>query len=615
MAPKTAKAAKAASPPAATELIPFNGNSEDRGALLPYLALGFIPLSTTGGAHMCGLHALRGSYNAARRALRPAGAPAIADISANQFTQWFNSDEYSAEVEAEMLVIGSDRADLEAVDNLSLNQLRLILRVSNNSQGTNFRLGVITEGYRGKRGDNGGAYDHGFVAPHLAHVVDNTSRGPVIWIWNDNGEMQGLHQRGNTKSVAHWEAFGPGPATGSRARRQRVQNWGLGQEMLDDLKAGVWMLTQDCAGDNEDELAAWQGEFVRESAPRDVVGANLEIPDAHRFVVTCFGRDAGNEATLDDDDFNNHFGIIEEESLQEIELSDDAPTAPKEGDGVAVSGGGHGNDKGKDEAGKGNREGKRTFRIFRTIEPTNKMGNPLDQKDLENRFIGGFEFDGGEFLLDSTQRVNGHAVVTDIEGAEGEVQFRCLQYLENPWGLPDDMEVPTNTFTLDIKEKASVIRAEAKKRGLKSEGGNKKEIYDLIVEHEEDQTTQIPMYRLTRDFDANRANSIVPFKEDEVVFRSTRRTQGKADLYRVRDFEGTEAAIPRRFMESIFMPWGFRITKEQRGILEKARGPKTPQTFKKRGRDDDSSDSDSDNAPPPPKKMKTLGGKETATKA
>lgn len=622
---KVAKAAKAANPPDAAELLPFKATTEARNALLPYLAMGFIPMTAPGGANMCGLHALHRSYNHARRALRPTYWPAIHEISYAQFALWFKSAEYAAKVQEELdgpAGFGEDqREELMRPNYLDVSQLALILSVANDAEGTNFRIGVVTEGYRGRRGRNGGAYEHDFVEPTNARIGfdDRPSAGPVLWLWHDNGISIGRDHSGligGKAARAHWEPLGPVSAARNainvdQRRKQRVQAWGLGQDVIDDINNGVWILIQDCLGGSNNELSALKGEFVRNSPPQNAGGAGLEIPGGCRFVATCFGRDAENASGLLADNYNSHFGIVEEEKLLAVELSLNAPVPPPSrdgGDGDDSAGGG-GAGSGDDSSDHGNDKkaasitvSRRAFRIFRVIRPTDKTGLDLNTADPESHDVEGFPIYDGEFLLDSTQRVNGHAFVTNIDGQEGGARFRSLQYLENPWGLPDEMEVKAALPILE-RDGSPTIRAEAKKRGLKSVGCKKK-IYDSIVEHDREQEEEIPMFTVVRALTAEAASSTVAFRQNELVFRTRLLVKGKKGRYLVRDFEGNEGIIARRGLDKIDHPWKFTISPQQRIVLENAKKPKKTTTPKRRLIDDSASDS-SDGGPAPKKPRTT----------
>jgi hypothetical protein len=100
------------------------------------------------------------------------------------------------------------------------------------------------------------------------------------------------------------------------------------------------------------------------------------------------------------------------------------------------------------------------------------------QKADENGFIGGFEFNNGEFLLDSGRRgTDKTAFVKNIRGQEGQVRLRRFQALENPCCLPDELPIlPPLEVTKDSSEQEVKDAANARSFTAEQLKGSKKKI-------------------------------------------------------------------------------------------------------------------------------------------
>jgi hypothetical protein len=97
-------------PPAVAEVMnrppPTQTNSTHRHLLLPYLALGFAPTSTSGANYECGLRALCKSYRDAREVLRASGAPTLRHASLIDFRALLNSEVYRNIVTEQLMDFG-----------------------------------------------------------------------------------------------------------------------------------------------------------------------------------------------------------------------------------------------------------------------------------------------------------------------------------------------------------------------------------------------------------------------------------------------------------------------------------------------------------------------------
>jgi hypothetical protein len=192
-------------------------------------------------------------------------------------------------------------------------------------------------------------------------------------------------------------------------RQNVVKNWKLGKAVADDLKNGVWMLTRDCLKTNGNELDVRRGTFVRDAVP------SCFVPSTSRFVVA----------------YNGMQGLVPRDGLKKINLHHATPPLPD------PKSPGCQQESESEGQGNQNKEILLQLNFFRAVEPTDKIGGVAKMKSS----VGGFDFNCGDFLLDTTYRHNGNPVVTDISGNTGEAHFRRLQSLETPWGLPVQTEI------------------------------------------------------------------------------------------------------------------------------------------------------------------------------
>lgn len=365
---------------------------------------------------------------------------------------------------------------------------------------TNFQLGTITGGYRCRL--RAEVWDTDFIRPTHVVVLGEGDGRPIIWLYNDNGVAADEAWGRNRGSAGHWEAFGPADASDA-THRNVVQNWNLAQLMRDDIATGVWWVTAEQDG-SDGQLAVKVGAFVREAKPP--LGVN--VPIGWRYMSTA-------------DDQN--FGLVAVGNVLQIKVHRSAPTPVENGaDPInpevikvikALPGSGfnktdnyHADQNAAMLAALSSINILATkFHIFRTIKPTNKVGDRLTDEELPQYTRDDFNFEDGHFLLDLGQREDSWVRVRTIDGNEGWAHARCLQSLENPWSLPGLMPF-LQLHLSDGSWNATRIVEEARKRGLDTIG-NTDEVMTRIVAWQSLRTEYLPM-RLV-DGDGNGKTSIL----------------------------------------------------------------------------------------------------------
>ncbi|KAE8454500.1 hypothetical protein EG329_000123 [Mollisiaceae sp. DMI_Dod_QoI] len=388
--------------------------------------MGWTPVQTAGGDRgLCGYHGL---CNSMINAMDLFGINVNGPRPSVQELQELKiSTEFEASVHAWLGQLNLPAGDVPAIkreymalNNLSEESVMMLLRLANGVYNTNFDLGVVMRGYRVRwsltvAGELG--FDESFVAA-TGTSRPAVGRGrPTIWLYNDRAdEKAAAHTVGgviddNESVSSHWESFGPprAPAAGQPLDRhpQIVRDWGLGQMVRDHV--------QIVYGTNG-TLTANVGHFVRAAtAP-----AEEAAPAGQTYVQLGRSNEEGADAGL---------GWLAEASLRQVTLDASAPvpgityrdprtTSSPQGTGAEVP-----------------------FRIFRKVDPLNKVGGALaDESGMAffepGRFgpVGGFDVGLGDFLLDSRERPNELALVTNIRGVSGSMSLRKLQYVERPWG-------------------------------------------------------------------------------------------------------------------------------------------------------------------------------------
>ncbi|KAF8859853.1 hypothetical protein BDZ45DRAFT_801317 [Acephala macrosclerotiorum] len=551
-----------------------------KNAFLPYLALGLAPVTTSGRGLYCGINALHISYNAARKALAgPGNEPeplpnkyfhdlfksqaygdAITTFLATQKAQGFWDGIRDSDAE-----IARERRRLMSPNNLFEQQVATLLDMANHEQGTTFLLGIIEQGFRGiwrskKECDLEAVYN---TLLYVAPLREFLSR-PVVWIWLNNAEKQG--KPGSRKAEAHWEGLAITNGKPSGERTRRVRAWGLGTEVENDVKNGVWIVEGDIGGEGiEHMLEARSGSFVREVSPPP----GLQVPEGMRYMEHSNGENVG---------------LVFEFDIRCVEdIHANAPTADTDPAWVVNEGPSNVEPKPKPNPMKQTIPGSTKpilatemyrgvptpFVIFRTVEITDKIGTIPKTIDDEVKYIDSYTYGNGDFVLQTgeTYPRNGTTIVTKIEGGEGYVRNRVLQTVFSPWGLQDTLPVAAD-IGLTVASSAEAIRSEAQKWGMEEVSKNKARAIKDIKEFQDARTCYLPMYRVLEEIEtitiktfADGEEKII-FQEGEIVLGGLGAHKGQRE---VTDFEGYVAMLPDEQLELINRPWNLRLSNEGMG--------------------------------------------------
>lgn len=204
--------------------IPLRLNQDDENdtkiqdALLPYFAMGFTTVPTQGTGSLCGLYALATSFQAAQNALRKPGTPKHHRIRSKIWQEWLNSELYETVCHEmagmqEGLYTEDDRDNwarklMASRNNLDNAELSCLLRVANMHENTNFQLGMVFAGWRGRRvPKDKQKYDNKFVYQTHASTSDRKmGNGPMLWIFNSN-KAAAESARSGRKGYNHWVSF------------------------------------------------------------------------------------------------------------------------------------------------------------------------------------------------------------------------------------------------------------------------------------------------------------------------------------------------------------------------------------------------------------------------
>ncbi|TEY37172.1 hypothetical protein BOTCAL_0527g00070 [Botryotinia calthae] len=429
-----------------------------RANLLPLMASGIHPVSTSGGGSLCGLHALIYSYNALRDLSAPEGTPVprADNPTAKDLQLYKTSPQFYKDVVEFLTGMGfltfADEKGLplsekqvmrqvtgivpNSVNNYDINILQSILIHLNRTYGTNYVPGHVIHGFNVRWDSNNKVWDIGYMVPTSAQAFGQGLR-PILWLYNDNweNESKSLHQNKNAKPIGHWMGFSTLHRNLDQGLIAEANSW-FGYDMDEYLNEGVWIVTADVEGyhvdleDHQDprELKLYSGNFVR--AP--TVAPDEDAPDGYMWVQR-------SPYFVGDVETPGPIGIAPLKSLKKIvkdALRNAHDTAGATAANIIKRTGVIVDDKGQWE----------DFIIHRTIEPTTKINaRYANPNDPAKKFVGGFQFEDGEFLLDSQEPLKKlQPRMIRMDGTRGRVKPRNLQYLERAWMLPEKVPIASS---------------------------------------------------------------------------------------------------------------------------------------------------------------------------
>lgn len=203
-------------------------DTKTQDALIPYFAMQFTTVPTSGSKLECGLHALSISFQAAQNALRKPGTPEHLLIPIWQWREWLDSDLYKSACHEMAILQPGLQTNLERQDwardlmasrnNLENAEISCLLRVANLKCDTDFQLGFVFTGWRGRIDPrNKLKYDNKFLLETRAAMSDREmGNGPMLWIFNNNSRAAQLARRGFTHSTYnHWVGSRPEATKGN----------------------------------------------------------------------------------------------------------------------------------------------------------------------------------------------------------------------------------------------------------------------------------------------------------------------------------------------------------------------------------------------------------------
>lgn len=179
MAPKEPKKAKKAA-----ALIPAT-RPGDRLLLLPYIALGWVPVNTPGSGLMCGFHALSLAINYVQSMIDPTGTDSF--ITFDEIRNIRRSKSFTDDVVAWSLVHNVPtkiiEKHLKEKSFYTDDFLELMLAQINIKRGTRFRLGVVASASKQKIGlpKKPKVED---IPPNARVFGDKDEVGPIIWLFH-----------------------------------------------------------------------------------------------------------------------------------------------------------------------------------------------------------------------------------------------------------------------------------------------------------------------------------------------------------------------------------------------------------------------------------------------
>ncbi|TGO40920.1 hypothetical protein BHYA_0029g00300 [Botrytis hyacinthi] len=397
------------------------------------------------------------SYSAARDLAAPAGTPVPLrdNPTANELIEFVGTDEFWEEAMGYMTELGminffdadtgvpfSREEILEQTkiyisdepNNYNITTLYPILRLLNRKYGTHYVIGSFVHGFNVRWDIKNKVWE----VDHQDPTQDrDMGRGvnPYLWLWNDNAEteIRSLH-KGGIDAVSHWMGFSTLHRDIDQYLIEESEEW-FGDEVDAYLEEGVWIVTADIEGyqvdleDHQDprELRLFAGHFVMEPTIAPIEDA----PDGYMWVQgSPFWDGVLNEGRI---------GIVPMNSIKRI--TKDILRVAHDTAGATIA-----NIIKNSNVQKTDKGLWQDFMVHRTIEPTTKIhAKYANPNDPAKKFVGGFEFEDGEFLVDTQEPLRYlRPRMIKLDGTRGRVKPRNLQYLEKAWRLPDLLPIPAS---------------------------------------------------------------------------------------------------------------------------------------------------------------------------
>ncbi|CAD6447783.1 8750c1be-dc10-4543-9081-cb3a706f3031 [Sclerotinia trifoliorum] len=599
-------------------------NEIERWNLLPVLGSGIHPISTSAAGFLCGLHALVYSYNAARDLAAPEGTPVpLADsVTAQELIAFRRSpefwqealeyltaggqltfdDEFGMPNSKEQMLVQVKQFIPDISDNYTIADLHCLLGFLNKKYGTHYSIGDVTHGFNVRWDVQNKVWDLAYKVPTQSMDGGRGIR-PVLWLYNDNYEREdeSLHRRapGRKEGMGHWMGFSTLHRDIDRHLIAEANSWFDDATVDAYLKEGVWIVTEDSQGyqadleDHQDprELEISKGCFVREPA----VAQADPAPQGYKWVQAGpYVNGASNPGMI---------GIIPLRKLKKIERN-----VLRHAHDIA---GANAVNILKNNAVKKDGRGLwLDFYIHRSIEATSKTGRKYaDPKDPAKKFVKGFTFEDGEFLLDTHEPLKRLcARMIRMDGTSGRVKARNLQFLERAWGLPEQLPIavkgsqkrPDAVFTpgmkaisgivdktdaryqyrkdMDVQDfKIKDLRLHCQARGLDFQeyGRTKVSMLAALVKYDSSgvirskavETKQpepvdepgLPLRRVLADVPKIAGPpKMPPFHATEIVLEIGKGTADDPATW-VRDYEGRFGRIDEKNLEPIKGAWGIEL--------------------------------------------------------
>ncbi|RDW66784.1 hypothetical protein BP5796_09533 [Coleophoma crateriformis] len=526
-----------------TEGATWTANPNWDNAMLPYFAMGFDFQETSGAGLLCGANAIAISLRAAQALNDPKNKARSRQWTGNRIAALVDTEQYrrkcqkirenlEAVARSENDWSAQRRQSIEEYMNetfrrhtLSRQQLQIFVDIINEDLGTDYVLGVLSQGYVLTDRDGKVIKRNPTSASAMDPTVEFGSR-PIIWIYADSAEGMGrtLEVSAKKMPMGHYEGFSLGP--GRSTHPLNISGVGLLQAAVNDANAGVWIVTDEFVNNGPNQIRVSRGAFVRDANVPD----GLKVPDGWRFVDPS-GR-------------NTKPGLVPGNVLRKVQVAANGSVAYRNGRyiGGRVIGG----------PPQLPQPEELPFNILRTIGPTDKVGNP--GPPLPN-----YPNVPCRFMHDNVlNRDDGFRNVHDITGTQRFYHPRQLQkLLLPPWGiqtLPYGSENDWNDQRYDTWTD-NELQLLAGRYGIKES----KNLRRRILRYEEENNINIdlsvlPMRKLSRSYTANEAGGEAPFCKDEIVLVVTALP---ADPVVVRDYEGKYGRLASGDLEVVDeQPWG-----------------------------------------------------------